>query len=225
MMNNSPNLNPADLDTLTGTFKHILNKFMQSMDGCLPAKVIQYDRNKNRAQVQPVIALITTSGAQVSKAQIASVPVFRFGGGNFVISFNLKPGDLGWIVANDRDISQFLQTYQESQPNTFRIHNFSDALFFPDKMVGVTISEEDQDNCVIQSLDGSVKISLGETYIKFTAPEFIFDGDVTVTGSLEAQNGLTVSPDAGGNPNVTGNIYVDGTIEATGNITPNVPPP
>lgn len=94
---------------LAGAFSQILSKFLQSVDDCLPAKVVSYDRKANTATVQPVVAVLSTEGQSLPRANVASVPVLAIGGGQFVINFPLKAGDLGWLKASDRDISLFMQ--------------------------------------------------------------------------------------------------------------------
>lgn len=237
MRSNGPDIDPANNGSLAGTLQFCLYKFMQGMQNMLPAQVIKYDRDQNRVQVQLLIAMVTTEGTQVSRPQIASIPVMVFGGGNFCLSFPLNPGDLGWVLANDRDISLFLQNYQESAPNTSRIHNFSDGVFIPDVMHDFTIDSEDQDAVTLQNLDGTIKISLLSDRIKLTAPiveitgGLIVDGEITAPGlgtltiasPLSATGGVNIS---GGGTNaltVTGNERVIGNITASGSITPFVP--
>lgn len=188
-----PSIDPADEGDLTGAFRHIFGKMMQNVDGMLPAKVIAYDRAQNRATVQPMIMLLTTSDKTVARAQIASVPVYQIGGGDFLLSFNIKPGDLGWIKASDRDISLFLQSYSQSAPNTIRKHNFSDSVFFPDVMKGYTIAGEDAENAVLQNLDGSVRIALWPTKVKITAPTVeVVTTDAIITSTTLKHNGVNV---------------------------------
>jgi hypothetical protein len=239
MTNANPSINPADNDTLTGTFRQVFNKLMQSSDFALPAKIISFDRESNRAQVQPLISILTTSDDVVSRAQISSIPVVQSGGGGYILSFNLKEGDLGWIIASDRDISLFLQSYSEQRPNTFRKHNFSDAVFFPDVMTGYDIDSEDSENAVLQNLDGSVKISLGSDKIKIKAETIEVDGDLVVTGEINAEGNISTESDlnsqndlnVGGDSNIEGQEIVQGLIAsndditATGSITPGTPPP
>lgn len=211
MKSNGPDIDPANNESLAGTLQFCMQKFMQNMNGMLPARVIKYDRTTNRVQVQLLITLITTQGIQVSRPQIASIPVMLFGGGNHFLSFSLNTGDLGWVLANDRDVSLFLQSYQESPPNTFRINNFSDGIFIPDIMTGYTISEEDSGNAVLQNKDGTIKISLQPDRIKLTAPL------VEVTGDLQVDGGI------GNTITCIGDLRVIGNITASGSITPDVP--
>lgn len=189
----APSNDPADELSLTGAFRAILTKFLQDVDDCLPATVVAYDRVKNRATVKPLIMMGTTDGEKVGRAAIPSVPVFNIGGGGFILSFPIKPGDLGWLKASDRDISLFLQGLKEEWPNTRRAHSFQDALFFPDVMRQWALSGEDADRAVFQSVDGTVRIAIGSDRIKMTAPLIELDtplvhmtGDLTVAGDVAA---------------------------------------
>jgi hypothetical protein len=236
---NNPSLNPANQGTLAGTLQFVFNKFMQDVNGMLPAQIIAFDRTANRAQVQPLISMLTTSGAAVPRSQIASVPVLLLGGGGFMLNFNLKPGDLGWIAANDRDISLFLQSYGQTAPNTTRVFDFSDGLFIPDVMRGYTIASDDNASAVLQSIDGTVKISLGTNTINIVANSATLPNTINVTangaagvitatattviidGSLEATAGITVTGSAPvtitGDVNMTGTLAVNGGVNVTGN--------
>src|SRR4051812_35962375 len=118
IQNAPPSRNPADNDTMAGTFRLVLDKFLQRTDDMLPGKVIAYDAATNLAQVQPLIIMVTTNNQQVKRAQIASVPVYQMGAGGLVLRFPVKTGDLGWIKANDRDISLFKRIKDFVSPNT-----------------------------------------------------------------------------------------------------------
>ncbi len=179
-----PSINPANTDSMIGVLRHVTEKFAQGLDDMLPARVVSYDRAKNRAQVLPLVRLVTTEGQVVGRAEVASVPVLQMGGGGYVLHFPIKPGDLGWIKANDRDISLFMQSFAESSPNTRRKHSFEDGLFIPNILTGHVIAAEDQDHAVLQSLDGSVRIALWPGQVKITAPKLVVVGDVEVTGKI-----------------------------------------
>lgn len=198
MSNNNPSLNPADNGTLAGAVTFAFHKLLQNVNGMLPAQVMSYDRSKNRVQVQLLINIVGTDGSSYPRPQLASIPVFVFGGGGFRLSFPLKSGDQGWVIANDRDISNFLNSYSQTTPNTARIKSFSDGVFFPDVMSGLnTISSGDANNAVLSNSSGTVTISISETGVKITSPQIDFDL---------------------GNPlNV---MNVNGSIVATGTITP-----
>ena len=219
MSNAQPSRDPANDGTLVGVFNEVLGKFLQNIDDCLPARVIAFDRATNRVSVQPLVQLLTTNNERVSRGQIQGLPVLQCGGGGFGLFFNLKAGDLGWIKANDRDISLYLQSGDETTPNTLRKHSFSDAVFIPDVVRGFTIDSEDAENAVLQNLDGSVKVSLSETSIKLAvgSNNFVLDAsgltincNVNIVGTLQnnsinigsthTHSGVTTGPSNTGVP-------------------------
>jgi hypothetical protein len=205
MSYSNPSINPADQDTLAGAFSFAMQRAFINTDGMLPAQVIAYDRTTNRVQVQLLITLLTTDGVQLPRPQIASLPVLLLGGGGYLLSFPLQTGNLGWVAANDRDISLFLQSYSQSPPNTERVKSFSDGLFIPDAMTGYTISSGDEANVVLQNLDGSNKVSLNDSFITLESTTRI------------NINAPSVNIDLGSPLNV---LTVEGSIFATGTITP-----
>lgn len=201
---NIPSKDPADEGSLGGALRSVFRKMMQATDGMLPATVVSYDRAANVATVRPLIALLTTGGAQVQRAQLAQVPVLALGGGGFVINFPLQPGDRGWIEASDRDISLFLQSGGDAPPNTLRLHSFEDGRFVPDVFAAFDVSDVAEDAMTIQSTDGAVRLELSPAAIKMTAPEVTIDtdqftvngpsllnGDVETVGTL-TNNGVNV---------------------------------
>lgn len=175
-----PSVNPADRGSLVGLLKLAMIKHLQNTDDMLPAKVIAYNRATNRASVQPLIYVIRTDNTRLTRAPIASVPVLQLGGGGFVLSFPIKPGDLGWIKANDRDISNFKASYSNAAPQTFRKHTFEDAMFIPDVMMkGVSLA--DGDGVCLQSLNGTVSIVLLDDKVKINAPQVDINGSSKIT--------------------------------------------
>lgn len=156
-----PSRNPTDDDSLLGTFNVVLRKFLQGVDDMLPAKIVSYDRASNIAQVQPLISVLITDGTIIERAPILSVPVQQVGGGGFMSNFPIKKDDIGFIKANDRDISLFKQSLQMSIPNSARYHSFADAIFMPMILAGFSIDGTDTNRFVLQSLDGTIRISMG----------------------------------------------------------------
>lgn len=207
--------NPANSDTATGAFREILGKFLAGVDDMTPAVVLEYDRDLNRASVQPLIRILKTDGTLVTRGPIASIPVMNMGGGNIVFSFPIKLGDFGWIKACDRDISLLMQQSngtdgpEEVPPNTLRKHSFSDGIFIPDQFKKWTLDFDD-DAVVLQTLDSLTRISLKSDLIKIsssntinlTAPNVSVNGDIFITGDTQC----------------VGDLVVFGAIRSTGNI-------
>ncbi|MDL2313398.1 hypothetical protein LJC36_00280 [Desulfovibrio sp. OttesenSCG-928-C14] len=225
-----PSKNPAG-NGLTGMLQLMLEKHKQNTQNRLPAKVVNYDRKKNLAKVQPQIAVLTTEGEIVPRAVIASVPVLALGGGGFVINFPLKPGDLGWIEASDRDISLFMQTLKESRPNTLRKHTFEDGHFVPDIFYNYSLDSEDEDaNMVIQSRDARIRVAIWPDRVKTTAGdtwhEVNQNGVITASAPksvfydtpLVQFAGIFQSGVGGGNAGAGGTSVINGGLRATKKI-------
>lgn len=201
MSNNNPSVNPADNGTLAGAVTFTFQKMLQNVNNMLPAQVLSYDRNSNRAKVQLLINIVGTDGSQYPRPELASIPVFVFGGGGFRLSFPLKAGDQGWVIANDRDISNFLSSYKQTTPNTSRVKNFSDGVFFPDVMKGLdTVSTHDAEAVVLSSNNGAITVSLTDTTVTITSPN--------------------VNIDSGSSTNL---LWINGTLNVSGIVNQSVP--
>ena len=211
-------VNLSNFGTLQGVMKIAFEKFLQGVDDMLPARVISYDAEKGTVTLQPLIMMVTSDNASQPRATISGVHVYRHSGGGFVISFPLNVGDIGWIKACDRDISLFKQSLNESRPNTFRKHTFSDAIFFPDNMRGWTINE---DGLVIQTNNGNQCIAILEDQVKIksTTKVVIEAPLLEITGAI-AQTGAVGDSTASfkGDVNIeSGDVKVTGgDVEADG---------
>jgi hypothetical protein len=199
---------PSDARRMWPALSSMLRAFALKDENLLPAKVISYDRVNNIATVQPMILLVKTDGTTMNRNPIAMVPVLSLGGGGFHINFPLVKDSLGWIFAADRDMSLFQQTLALSPPNTTRCHKFSDGMFIPDVFFKYTINEADADAMVIQSVDGTTRISMSEGIINLTAPT-----SMTVTTPIAT---FTQDVMVKGNLTITGNTAANGGLDTTG---------
>lgn len=165
---NKPNADSANNDSLAGGVDAFLAGWVRdNLDDMLPAVVVSYDPDKNRAALQPLVMIGTTDGSKKPRARIENVPVFRYGAGGFFQRFPVKAGDFGWIKANDRDISLVLQRGgQQDWPNTKRRHNFSDAMFFPDTIKDWVVAPADLEAMTLQTLDGNAVVSVAQDAIE-----------------------------------------------------------
>lgn len=185
MNNQKPNTDQSDDGSMAGVLSAFMRSTMMSMDDMLPAQVVSYDDTTNRAVLKPLITMVGTSGQTIARQSYPNIPVFRFGGGGFFMRFPIKPGDLGWIKASDRDISLFYQSgCAESQPNTERLKSFSDAVFFPDAMRDWVINDGNADAVVLQSVGGSVVLSLHADKMVYDGPLFQINADIEHNGSI-----------------------------------------
>lgn len=182
MSNQIPSKDPASDGSMGGMLNSVIRKYMQRVDGMLPATVVSYDRVRNVAVVQPAIDMTTSGGVAVRRATLAAIPVLALGGGDFCITFPLQPGDTGWIEASDRDISLWQQAAgaRPTQANTERTHSFSDGRFIPDVLRKYTVPAGRSADLVIQSLDGSVHVALSGDTVRIKAPNVRVDADTLI---------------------------------------------
>lgn len=166
-----PNSDQASESSLAGGLADYLQRWLRDeVDDMLPCRVISYDDATNRAVLQPLVQVGLVGGGRLSRQAIPNIPVYRFGGGGFFIRFPIKPGNVGWLKANDRDISLVMQSGGgEDWPNTKRLHSFSDAMFFPDTLRDWVISGMNTDSAVFQSLDGTQCIAVRPAEIEATS--------------------------------------------------------
>lgn len=215
--NQDPGRNPADDGDLTGVLRNAIRKELQNFDGMMPVEVVSYDRATNRATVKHLIQMQGSNGEKVDRAQIASIRVMQPGNGAFSISLPIKPGDKGWLMAADRDLSLFQQDINKTDaPNTRRMKSFQDGVFMPDAMgLGdVPGGAPESDRVVIGANGGSAYISFDDAGLYFTAPGVT----VTITAAgLEINGGMVKH----NNVNI-GDAHVHGGV-ATGGATTAVP--
>lgn len=166
-----PNTQQANSGNMGGiTNEFLANWLRNEVDGMVPARVVSYNDLTNRATLHPIVMMGGTDGSKVQRADVHNIPVYRFGGGGIFMRFPLKAGDLGWLAANDNDISLIMQGGgAEDWPNTTRQCKFSDAMFFPDTLKAWIIDGANAENAVWQTLDGQVCISLGLAGVKIKA--------------------------------------------------------
>lgn len=195
----SRGLDPADDGSLAGLIRHAVNKAMQQTDGMMMARVISFDRQRNVAKVQPLVKVTGTEGEQIERAPIAEIPILRPGGGGVALSVPLRPGDVGYLFAGDRDNSLVAQgNYAGPAPaNTDAVKSFSGGVFVPSANPAFPTAAGEEDSVVIGSTSGNVRMVLNEdgTWRVYGVGLFLkgpvtIDGDLTVTGSVTGMNGI-----------------------------------
>jgi Phage protein Gp138 N-terminal domain len=205
-----PSASPPDDGTLTGVIKTAMLKHAQNTDGMMPVEVVAYDRTKNRATVKHLVQMVGSDGQKVDRAQISSVRVQQPGNASFSISLPIKPGDKGWILAADRDMSLFQQDLQSGAPNTQRMHSFQDGLFMPDAMSFGTVHPDDDDRVAIQSNNGNVRVSFDESTLNLNVGGAA-SAVLTASGLTVTIGGVVMAITAAGVAITGGNVTHNGT--------------
>ena len=190
----------------------VLRKFLLDVDDMLPARIVSYDRNANRAQIDILYKVTMTDGSLNPLMAPAEVPVLTIGGGGMCLTFPIKPGDLGWIKASDRDMSLFLQSYEAEPGNTTRLHCFEDGVFIPDVMKDFVVS--DGAAATLQTLDGTTSVAVKPGSIVLTVGSTV----VSITESgIESNKPIKAPQFTDGNINTFGHVH---TNPEGGNVGP-----
>lgn len=202
MPNPTPSRKPGQESSLAGAMDLVLRKFLLDVDDMLPARIVAYDRARNRAQIAILYQVTMTDGSLNPLMAPAEVPVLALGGGGLCLSFPLRPGDLGWIKASDRDLSRFLQSYEAEPGHTARLHCFEDGLFIPDVMKDFVV--RDAEAATLQTLDGAASVAVKPDSIVLTVGSTV----VSITETGMAINKPVMAPQlTNGAINLIGHVH------------------
>lgn len=198
-----------------------------NVDDMLPATVVSYNAATNRAVVKPLSVMVDSAGKQIEREPIGDIPVYRYGGGGFVVTLPVQHGDFGWLKASDRDVTHNLTaTGTQARPQTGRIHSFSDGMFYPDTAANVPGASGSEMS--MRSVSGGSKLDIGSSNIGLTSstmtatiPSTTWDGNISMPpgrsissgGSSFGSSGISLGggASAGGTTILPGGIQIGGT--------------
>lgn len=182
-----------------GALETLVENGIRATEGVMYGKIETYDRKTHTALVKPMVKILGTNGEELERCAIPCT-VLRCYSGNFLIDMPLDKDDTGWIIAADRDTTAAKQSNEPENPTTLEMKKFRFGFFIPDKAYGdFDLHPDDIDNqrMVIQTKDGSQRISLGYSDIK------IYGGKITIQGDeVEIKANSTIKMDA---PNIKTN--------------------
>lgn len=200
--------------------KYIRDYIRENLDDMLPAKVISYDSNTNRATVQPLISIQDQAGNKIQRAPISNIPVQRPGGNGFFISFPLKAGDFGWLKATDRDYSLMMQSEKTESPNTERFHSFGDSMFFPDTLSGWA-GNVSGDDLSIRNKSGTTSLGMAAGGMNISAANTTWTGNTAQTGNLAVTGKVSATGTATGPNDLPNKSFVDSAISVVSTAAGN----
>lgn len=190
-----PSYNPADITDSSGLIDFFLQKAAADIQKVIPAKIISYDRNINRATIQILTLFLTSTGQKLQMKAIPNIPVLTLAGGGFVLSFPVQAEQIGFLLASDRDISILKTNLSTYTPATNRQHQYEDSIFIPLNLNGFTINEADANALLLTSIDGATKVSIQNNLITMTATNVVINGNVAINGTLTATDAITSNVD------------------------------
>ncbi|CAK7193035.1 hypothetical protein COMNV_01246 [Commensalibacter sp. Nvir] len=210
-MTSSLNFFSRDQHSPFASLTRILSEFQANLHVMLPCKVKQVNREKGLVSVTPQIQYVDPTGKGYSRGTYHNLPILSLGGGGFSLNFPIAVGDLGWILACDRDVHAFLKDKTEGPPPTYRKHSFASALFVPDMFNQVKLQADSTNGVVLQKTDGSTRI-------------VVKDGNITLVTSgdthIKADKGVTIDANVqiNGTLHVTKDAQIDGSVSASKDV-------
>ena len=193
----------------------------------MPGIIVSFDPDKQTAVVQPAIKRIFTEKGAVNLPVCVDVPVAFPGGGDFFLTFPVKPGDECILGFSERAIDNWYASGGAQAPAEYRLHDLSDGI------AQVGLNSQPKKLTALQMTGAELRTRSRSTYIRledgtiYIKGNIIHEGDNTQTGNLTragtstttgkitGQGGMQVS--GGSGVNMSGNItHNTGTITSNG---------
>lgn len=181
--------------SLDDAFDSIFASKFKDLKQGIPAIIVSYDKDTQRAKVQPLWKRtdVDYEGKDIVSDEpiINEVPVQFYRFGSYVITSKLKKDDTVLLKFTDRALETYLASDGKTLiiPSDVRMHDINDCYVTPciptEKNAIMNISDDDE--FVIRDLDGEVEIHL-------TSDKKIQIKCTTVhLGSLDASKALAVA--------------------------------
>ena len=204
------------LNRLESLLSNLTSNLKSDIRVSLPARVTSFNASKQTVSCIPLIReLVSISGKTQYQQlpELQDVPIIIPRAGNWAITLPIRAGDECMVIFQDLCIDGWWSRGGVQNWNDLRRHDLSDAIaIFSPWSQPNTISSYSTSNAEIRSLDGTIKISMGENGVVMDFPQgYTINGDGVMNGNLELNGNLTQI----GNQDVTGDITASGTI--TGN--------
>ncbi len=177
--------------TLTELIQSFLEYRLSDVHTALPARIIKYEADQQKASVQPLIKKQYQDGTVESNPIITGVPVIFPSGGGALLSFPIQPGDLVLLVFSERSLDNWVaSTGQEVEPNDSRKHDFSDAIAIPGLFTFAKTLNADPDAVVLKFNSGSIKIKTDGS-VEINAAQIKLSGNVMIEGNVSISGKAT----------------------------------
>lgn len=169
MQNNTPLLDQRPEQSIANTaanFQFVVQALLGRLHTLQLAIVTAVDESKEICSIKPLVMKIDGNNDAYERGTITNVPYFISQGGGNAVIIPPKVGDIGLAAFCERDISMVKRNKAEAPPDTRRMYDLNDALYFGGFLNGAPTQ-------YIQFLDSGINI-------KST-------GDINI-------NGLKISP-------------------------------
>ncbi len=169
--------------TLWGVYNNLQFAIQQALAKVQTAALVIVEACSNDGGLSPVgtvdvrilVNQINGQGVPTPHLTMYGLPYLRIQGGANAIIIDPQPGDIGIAVFASRDITNVKSTKAQSNPGSYRMHDFSDGLY----LGGVLNGTPSQ---YVQFSSAGVAI-LSPTAVTITAPSIVI-GDAGTSSPL-----------------------------------------
>jgi len=114
----------SDYNALVFFFTQMINK-----KHTMTLVQVRQVNDDNTVNVQPLVNMLDSKGNAVPYGVLFSLPFVRLQGGNTGVLCDPKIGDIGLAIFADRDITNVIETKEQSNPNSYRVMSMSDGIY------------------------------------------------------------------------------------------------
>lgn len=178
---------------------------LKDLHTCLPGIIASFDPGAQTASVQPAIKRIFTERGAVNLPLCVDVPVAFPGGGDFFLTFPVKPGDECILLFSERAIDNWHASGGTQLPAEYRLHDLSDGLAI------VGLNSQPRKIPSFNAADTELRSRDGQTHITMKP-----DGTIT---NVNAAGSTELTPGGQFIIKAPGGIVLDGNTTLKGNMT------
>lgn len=193
------------------SFREFANEIRDSINSCLPAKVVAVNEDGS-------VNVVLIRNDKIGNCVI-TVPVLRPETQRAYIQLAIKTGDRGVVKFCDRSIEDYRLTGSDDYNGDDRMHSISDGVFqlgfLPDTEKFIYPEGE----IVIGLKDQTFTLSVDEQgNLTMTAPSVTINSPITIEGDVNVNGTITASTDViGGGISLKGHVH--GGVSSGGSTT------
>lgn len=108
----------------------VLSLIAGAMKGCVFADIVVVKKvNGKNLIVFPLVTGTNASGGSIPNQDVYNVPFIQYQAGNSSVKMTPRVGDIGLVIACDKDITNVKKSKSGGPPPTQRRHSYSDAVY------------------------------------------------------------------------------------------------
>ena len=181
----NPLHDPNMFSTMTSIMNEIRRGIFYDMECCRPGIVEEYIRETHVVGVRPLVKHVDFDG-NATNHPVQWMTLQRIQIGGFLIDLPVHVGDVGWMIATDRNaetakyrnnkiqekdtckIKDGRMDYGDGNqgpqaPGAYDMHSFLTGFFIPDSWSTINIDEKHKDSLIISKIDKDGKSSAAIT--------------------------------------------------------------